>query len=64
MLAQPSLYRQAALRDAYEIQTKANIYSELELLKFRDWSRDHNDSMLQHRGAVEERRRRERVESA
>ena len=54
-LAQQTIFRQDFLRDAYEVQAKANIFSELELMRFKNWSTSHSTNMLAHRSDVDAR---------
>jgi len=51
-LGQRTLYRQPPMVEAYEVQSRANIFSELEVLKFRTWAVTHSSVMTASRREV------------
>lgn len=52
-LSRRTVYRQEAMVDAYEVQTRANLFSESEVLKFRTWAATHNSTMKSKRAEVD-----------
>jgi len=51
-LRQRSLYRQEQMTELYEIQSRANLFSECEVLKFKSWATAHGTKVKDSRLAV------------
>ena len=51
-LRQKSLYRQEYMEELFEVQTRANLFSELEVLRFRHWADSHGTQVMANRQAV------------